>query len=225
MGGGEGQVDATDESWALSARAAFAPVRGPSGLLHTGLAASYRAFDDGRIRFRARPESFLADVFLVDTGAITDVDEVLRYGLEAAAVVGPFSFQSEYIGTNVRRKGGRSNLDFDGWYVYASYSPTGESRPYDGNRGVFERIAPYRPLGGKGLGAWELGLRYSHLDLSDEDVIGGTQDLITLGLNWYPNFNTRLMANYIRVLDVDRPGRTFDGAQADIVQIRGQMDF
>lgn len=225
LGEGSGGDERREESWALTGRATFAPVLAQSHMFHTGIAASYRAFDDGRIRFRARPESHVTDTRFVDTGVITEVDDVLRYGLEAAAVLGSFSFQTEYIATETRRRGASPELHFDGWYAYTSYFLTGESRPYRRQRGVYRGVAPKRPWGRNGPGAWEVALRFSHLDLTDEDVTGGQQDLLTLGLNWYPNANIRFMANYINVLDVDRPGSAFDGDEPQLIQIRGQADF
>ena len=50
-----------------------------------------------------------------------------------------------------------------------------------------------------GLGAWEVGYRYSTLDLNDfaAGVRGGVVQDHTLGLNWYWNPYTRVMFNYV----------------------------
>ncbi|MDJ0806734.1 MAG: porin [Gammaproteobacteria bacterium] len=218
--------DSSDEqSRAVTGRVTYLPLRSKTSMLHTGLAASYRVFDEGQIRFKARPESHLIETPFIDTGNIKDVDEVRRFGAEAAAVIGPWSLQAEYIKTETHRNGDNPTLDFSGWYVYTSYLLTGESRPYRHQRGVYRGIAPKRPLNLGGAGAWELALRYSRLDLTDEEVVGGELDLFTLGLNWYPNVNVRLMANYIHVLNVDRPGSVYDGDGSQIFQIRSQLDF
>jgi phosphate-selective porin OprO/OprP len=58
--------------------------------------------------------------------------------------------------------------------------------------------------------------------LTDRDVIGGRQENLSLGLNWYPNNRTRLMANLIKVLDVDRPGSGYDGLDPLIFSVRAQ---
>ncbi|MFZ0486091.1 MAG: porin, partial [Arenicellales bacterium] len=120
---------------------------------------------------------------------------------------------------------GLSSLRFDGWYAYASWLLTGESRNYDPGDGTFGRITPRHSVGQGGPGAFELGLRFSRLDLTDDDVIGGVEDNLTLGLNWYATPNVRFMANYIKVLQLDRPGSEFDGDTPSVFQIRGQADF
>ena len=222
-GGGDSQIQ--EESWAVTGRATYLPLLSSSYLIHTGIAGSYRAFDEGQIRFKARPESNVDNIFLIDTGFITDVESLKRVGIEAGAVIGSLFLQTEYITTKTERSGALPELGFDGWYAYAGYLLTGESRPYLPQRGVFRSIVPKHPLSRGGSGAWELALRYSQLDLTDEEITGGEQELMTFGLNWYPNANTRFMANYIRVLDVDRPGSLYDGDEPQLLQIRGQVDF
>ena len=50
---------------------------------------------------------------------------------------------------------------------------------------------------GAGWGAWQLALRYSWADLSDEDVFGGEGESLTFGLNWYWTKYARMQFNYI----------------------------
>ena len=63
------------------------------------------------------------------------------------------------------------------------------------------------------------------LDLSDDDVRGGEQDILGAGINWYLNPNLRMMFNYLRVLDVRNSAEGFDGENPDIFQVRAQLDF
>jgi len=219
------------EGIGVTGRVTAAPILAEDRLLHLGGAISWREPDagDGLLRIRARPESHIADQRLVDTGTIDDVDDILRYGAEAAFAWGPWSLQGEYIYYDLSRETG-GDPSFDGWYFYGSWFLTGESRAaaYKVDKGgVFDRIKPLRPwhapdLGGR-WGAFELAARYSTIDLSDEDINGGEEDNFTAALNWYPNANLRLMLNYVKVLDIE--GGDFDGSEPDLIQIRAQVDW
>ncbi len=47
----------------------------------------------------------------------------------------------------------------------------------------------------RGWGAFAVGLRYSYLDLTDQDVTGGVGESLSLGLNWYWNKYARWQFN------------------------------
>ena len=47
-----------------------------------------------------------------------------------------------------------------------------------------------------GTGAWEVGVRYDYLDLSNHGINGGIEQGLTLGLNWFLNPNFKIQANY-----------------------------
>lgn len=225
FGGGISGDNEDDAGWGTSARVTFFPIFDDDRLLHLGAALAYRETgDDDTYRVRSRPESAITDVRLVDTGDIAGVDDVSLLGLEAAGVMGPFSLQGEYVAAEVSRSG-MPNLDFSGWYAYASWVLTGESRLYKPGSGKMGGVIPEHPLGAGGIGAWELAARFSTIDLTDGPVIGGVQDNLTLGLNWYASPNIRFMLNYVDVLDVDRPGAPEDGENPDIIQIRAQFAY
>jgi phosphate-selective porin OprO/OprP len=73
-----------------------------------------------------------------------------------------------------------------------------------------------------GWGAWEIGIRASTVDLNDEDVVGGRQSDLSVGVNWYLDDQFRLQANLVKVLDVHRPGSEFDGLDPWIAVLRVQ---
>jgi len=166
-------------------------------LLHLGLAASQRFRDGTTSRFRSRPEVKLENPYYVDTGNIP-ADNAQVVTPELALVYGPFSFQTEYSHGFIQGDHGQQDVDFYGLYAYASWFPTGESRPYKTSEGIFDRVVPEHNFDLKGgLGAWELALRYSRLDLDDGDVDGGKLDDGTVGVNWYWNPNVRTSFNYV----------------------------
>ena len=68
-------------------------------------------------------------------------------------------------------------------------------------------------------------MRASQADLTDDDVVGGKEKNITIGLNWHLREYVVIMANYIKVLDVDRPGSAFDNNDMNIFQMRLQLEF
>ena len=171
---------------------------------------------------------------MIDTGQITRVDDYYFAGLEAAIVRGPFSVQTEYGMVNISRKNNQSNqpafqdLMFNGYYVQTSYFLTGESRNYYPRFAAFWRVTPKQDfsLSNGTWGAWEIGLRYSFLDLDDGasnlsggGVRGGVASNYTLGLNWYLNPFVRAQINYVYT---DAENLTDAGvAEGDIVHIVG----
>lgn len=210
--------DQDDGGYNVTGRVTALPIYKDKGasLLHVGAAFSNRKPDDS-YGFDASPEAHLADDF-VDTGSIAG-DRVELLGLEAAWVNGPLSLQSEYIMADGGRFAG-SDVEFDGYYVQASYFLTGEHRKYKTTEGAFSRVKPnnnYNASSG-GLGAWEAKARYSGLDLSDSDISGGELDNISLGMNWYLNPNTKVMWDYVHA-DKD------DVGDADMLMMRLQFDF
>ncbi len=222
------QDSETNEGWGLNARATFAPIYDDNIAVHLGASGYWREPDsDNEVSFEERPESHVTNVRLVDTDTIDDVNSYYGIGGELAAVWGPFSAQGEYIYTNVDRDDA-SDPDFDGFYVFGSYFLTGESRNYDPEDGTFGRVKPFNPVdGGGGLGAWELTLRYSYIDLNDGAIKGGRENNYTAGLNWYATSHIRFMFNYIRVNakreGIAGPGTKYDNA--NIYQARAQVDF
>ena len=221
FGEGDSADGGDDEGSGFSTRLTYTPWRSGKNMLHLGASFQARDPETNTLRFRARPEAHIDSTRFVNTGTMEAIDSYTTSGLELAMVNGPFSFQSEYLTTGVDRKNGLSDLDFDGYYLYGSWFVTGEYRPYDVKSGTFGRVKPKRNISQGGIGAWELALRFSHLDLNDNDIRGGKESNTTLGLNWYVNPNIRFMFNYIYV-DADNDVQDED---FDLFQTRAQIDF
>jgi len=195
------------------------------GSVHLGGSLSYRNNVNPDVtEFRTRPEVATANDYYVDTGAIDRAQRVLRFGLEAHKQAGRFSWQSEFLTTAVWRNDAK-RVNFWGAYTFISWFLTNDSRNYDAGTGRFLAVVPSHPLGKGGKGAFELALRASYVDLTDDLIIGGKQTNVTLGFNWYLNRNFRLMTNLIKVLEVKRPGSEYNGLDPWIFSLRFQWQM
>jgi len=223
-------VQTFDEQTAFVGRLSFVPFRRDDSLIHLGVNTSIVINPAASgpdvagtavtaIRLRDRPEIRVDGTRLVDTGNI-DADGLTAIGAEFGARWKNFYVQSEYFDIDLDRKGALGDPDFSGWYAQAGWTITGEARRY--SNATFDAPRPAKPFDLKtgGWGAWELGLRYSKLDLNylagapgtaamAGAIRGGEQEIFTLGLNWYVNNVLRFQAAYQDV-SVDRlsPGGT-----------------
>lgn len=157
---------------------------------------------------------------LVSSGAI-NADHASTWGVEAAGQWRSLYAQGGYFGYQIDRAASTlSDPDFNGWYLQTSWVLTGEARKYNKANGAYGAPKPAIPfsLAGGGIGAWEVALRYSDLDLNynqgsigaampADGVRGGEQKILTAGINWYPNSLVRFLLNWERV-DIDRIGTT-----------------
>ncbi|MEO8122822.1 MAG: porin [Burkholderiales bacterium] len=153
--------------------------------LHLGLSANMLFATDGQIRYRSRPESYLAP-YAIDTGTL-NVTKAGTLDAEVLWVNGPFTAQGEVIASRVHA-GATGALDFGGAYALASWYLTGESRAYNRNTGLPGRLIPLRNFGfgpDAGWGAFEVAARASYTNLSDGAVQGGKLSMLMTSLNWY----------------------------------------
>ena len=219
-----GAIDSTaDAENGFTGRLTFSPFHKETKAVHLGLSYDHSSStDDAFGTVRARPEVHLGSR-VITTGAFAASDRD-SYAIEAAGVYGPFSLQAEYTSQNFDDLvGSAADIDLDGYYVYGSYFITGESRNYDWKSSTFKQTKVKRSLGSGGFGAWEVGARFAHGDYGNSEA-----DLLTLGVNWYPNDNVRFMTNYITVLDGDDAElgtTTGDADDTDFFLMRAQWHF
>ena len=86
-----------------------------------------------------------------------------------------------------------------------------------GPSGAYVPHSPFSPSEG-GWGALELAARFSYLDLDDQEIRGGREGNVTLGLNWYLLANARISVNAIF-------GRVSHQGDVAFLQTRFQLDF
>ena len=114
-------------------------------------------------------------------------------------------------------------------------------RPYDRVSGAIDRVRPFEDFFlactdhgvERGMGACEIAIRHSHIDLNDGELSGGVMDNVTLGINWYCNPFCKVVFNYVHAwrqspTSPPNPG-TFPtvavASETNALGIRTQMDF
>jgi phosphate-selective porin OprO/OprP len=199
------------QGWA--ARGYFNPTRDRFQVVHIG-ASVMQLSSDADARLRARPETRVTNIRLVDTGVWPGVDTSTAIGFELAGARGPLAVRSEFYRTDWSRKGD-TDPSFRGLYVTASWFMTGETPHYRDGKFI-------RPNVQRDRGAWELSARLSMIDLNDQNVEGGTERNLSLGINWYSKTHWRFMGNLIKVRAEDGP---FGKQKPWIIQFRSQYYF
>jgi len=176
------------------------------------------------------PGVFDGTPFFVDTGALLGVDHVHTFGVEGLWVYGPLSLQTEAMAAMVDQRVAPT-ATLDGAYMQVGYFLTGEHRPYDRINGAIDRVKPFEDFFlvrtdcglERGIGAWEVAMRFSHIDLNDATISGGQMDNLTLGLNWFCNPNCKVVFNYIHSWR-DSPTNPPNVLPAPPVSVASQMD-
>ena len=202
-------------------RATYAPIMNMSDtvsgqanqVLHLGISAITYDPSKDTVRLNVRPEADLANIRLIDTTNITDADGARHLGLEAAYFQGPLKINAEYVDASYSRK---THADYspNSYYVSAVYNLTGEKFGYAA--GIYTV-----PFADTEAGLWQLTARYSKLNANDGAVLGGEQNNLTMGVNWYWRVNFKFMANY----NITRSSSVRTGIDNDpnIVELRAQI--
>ena len=216
-----GATHNTGEQFGAFGRATYQVLSAPDYSLHLGadvggLLKPPSVSGIRTITLSDRPEIRIDPTAILSTGALgtpaNPVTGAAVYGVELAGGWESFFAQGEYYHVDVDRSHLSSN-GFDGGYVQASWTITGEHRKYIPAAGAYSGIIPdhpFSPWGDDwGLGAFELAARYSTINLNDHfrpgiapppgsnAVGGGNQTIYQVGLNWYPNANMRFMLDYL----------------------------
>lgn len=226
--GNEGFGD-EDKTVSLDGRVIVAPTLGDTQL-HFGGSAHWR--DNGDVaesaiitRYRQRPFVHTTDTRFLGTPPLR-VENETSYGLEAAAIRGPFHAAGELHWLNADTLTPGLSPTFFGGYGEVGLFLTGESRGYRG--GKFDRTKVLRPVGNGGFGALQLNLRFDYLDLSDDGVIGGRQEGYAASLIWIPQDHVRFLLNYGR-LQYEDAAIAVAGSDRDygidVIAARAQVDF
>jgi phosphate-selective porin OprO/OprP len=222
--------DDADNAVSVDGRLVYAPKVGDTQL-HFGGSAHWR--DNGDLadvmatRYRQRPLVHSTDARFISTPSLP-VGQETNYGLEAAVIHGPLHAAGEVHWLDADLVGTGTSRSFFGGYAEIGWFLTGETRGYRGGR--FDRTTVRIPLGGEdgGVGAFQLNLRYDHLDLNSEPVRGGTQNGLQASLIWIPMDYVRFLLNYGHLIydDAALPAAGGDrNYSVDVIGARAQVDF
>lgn len=208
----------------LDGRVVFAPKLGPTQL-HLAASGHWRdmPMTQPETRYRSRPQIRTTDIRLVGTGLIT-VTQEQDFGLEAAIISGRFHAAAEAHWLTPMLTG-IGDPTFFGASIEAGLFVTDDARGY--GKGVFRAPKVKKPVGQGGFGAWQVNIRYDHLDLTDAAIVGGTQHAYMASLIWTPIDYVRFMLNYAR-LDVRDAVLSIAGSRnygADTLGMRAQISF
>ncbi len=208
-----GNTTIEDNGVAGTARITYAPILDKDQVLHLGVAGSYRSQDPANtnLSFSSRPEDQEFGRTLVNTGTLRNARDTGRFDLETIyqfknyRITGEYAFVDVGGVTPTAAVANRSDRFFQSGYVEGAWVVNGYGRPY--------RLAPtygseFAVLQGVevedaqrisrgGYGVFEVAARYSAIDLQDGLTKGGRLQDVTAGVNWYPDRNVRVVADYI----------------------------
>ncbi|HIN53401.1 MAG TPA: porin [Planctomycetes bacterium] len=173
---------------------------------HWGVSGSVANTDpnaaNNQARFRTRPESRTSSRWL-NTGRIAGADRYALWGIEGALNFGPLNIQSEYQVVQVHRLADPSVV-FQAGHIQASYWLSGEHTPWNRDTGTIGRTLPFDPFSPDVQGddprggAWQVAIRYSYADFTDDDIFGGVGNSLSIGLNYWWSSRSRIQINYMK---------------------------
>lgn len=191
-------MNGENEGMSYTARAVWMPQDKQTNQgLHIGVAGSYRTPKTDvsknalpNIARYSATESTINKLRFLDTGIITDVDYSWLAGVEVAGYYGPAKIQAEYIHNGIKRKNNLASENFSGFYVQASSLLLGGKQDYNNSRGAFNS-----PIVSN-KGDVELVARFDRIDMNSKNIMGGSSNQFTFGVNYYINENLKLQFNY-----------------------------
>jgi phosphate-selective porin OprO/OprP len=207
LDGGETQNNGST----FAVRGSFLPYQDGSNLVQLGAGYLTKGSDDS-FSFSQRAVSHIdgskpfSTATLRNEGDAGDYDNGYdgssAYTVDAMGIFGSFHAMAEYLDYSIEQDTA-NDVDVTGYAVEAGYFLTGESLKW--KKGYTSGISPKSQYG-----AWQIAARFESLEI-DDDFLGKDEgDKWTVGVNYYPTKNTRLMLNYDKVTDLTVNGGSSD---------------
>lgn len=143
-----------------------------------------------------------------------DFDGADAFTVDAMAIFGSFHAMAEYLDHTADVQTG-SDIDTTAYAVEAGYFLTGEQLKW--KKGYTSGITPK-----SSYGAWQVAARFESTEIDPGSSLESEFDQFTLGVNYYPTKNTRLMVNYSKVTDLTVNG-SGDDAEPSALKFRAQV--
>ncbi len=200
------------DHYGVTVRGTWAPVLEDKMLVHTGLSFSYQSMaGTGQENLTTFSVS---EVKGRNTAKVAEnipffLKDYMVVGLELSPAYGPFQLEAEGLVTMTNPRVGKMDV-FHALNAGANWVITGQSRSYSVKDGSFGAIK--RDEVGD-FGIWQLGVRYSRLDLSTDTMKNVDANNLTFALNWYPTEYLRLGMNYVMSMMSDNM-KTVSGPNA-----------
>ncbi|MBB3996463.1 OprO/OprP family phosphate-selective porin [Aureimonas pseudogalii] len=218
--GGDINRQPFDDGVTVAGRGTYAPYLDGDDAVHLGLGLAGGFDRQETLSFSGDAGTSLVAASPVSTGDFEGPGKLLSVNLEAAATLGRLTLQSEYTVSRVEsRAGGEATLG--GGYLSALVFLTDDHRQYEAKSGQFERVKPAQSVTKGGIGAFEIGARLDHLDLSDAED-GGTQLSGTAILNWYPTDVLRFTTSHTYTQVTEGPD---DGDEVNATLLRAAIIY
>ncbi len=219
-------LDTGLDQYGVYGRVTWAQIGGSDQLWHLGLSLADQLASDRTqttVSSRFGLHSLPADSFQLanqldpgrrERSAAINVSTDRQAGLEAAWLSGDLSVQGEWLMRRIEREFDGA-LTVSGGYLQLAWTLAGERRLYKPGTGAFGRVPP-PPRGG----SWELVAKLDHVRADAARV-----SMLTLGANYTPNWNSRLMLNLLHYNSENlAAGDAFD-SQGTALMTRLQFHF
>lgn len=211
LGGGSTNKDEDGTTFAV--RGSFVPyMASKTQMIQIGAGYLNLSDDADEYGFEQRLVSHKDDVKWLST-EVTDFDGSDAWTVDALGIFGSFHAMAEYVDYSMDSQSG-NDVDVDGYAVEAGYFLTGESLKW--KKGYTSGITPK-----SSSGAWQVAARFESTEIDDQVAGDDEADKFTIGLNYYPTQNTRLMLNYDKVTDLKVNGMDAD-FEPSAVKFRAQ---
>lgn len=224
---GTDDLDADENNaFSLDGRIVYAP-KIDETQLHFGASGHWRKLNRvsvSPVRYRQRPYLHGTDSRVLATPELS-VERELNYGIEAAAIHGPWHFAAEGHWLRPDLIDGPTSTLFGGYAEIGYFLTKGDTRAY--SNAIFGTTSPKNPMNKGGIGAIQMTLRYDYLDLNGKNFIGGEQNAYIASLVWTPLKYLRFNLNY-GYLDYDDAALVLGGKRdygLHMLATRMELDF